>query len=161
MSRGFFDKKVFCVVRIPLVILYGVFISINETSKQIRVAISRACIERMICKGGVALYWNPFWSILSTCEQQGRNVMSLLNSRVESLVHGLAPPSLCSQWHCFSSYFSILIQELTIHGHERLPFSNGLSVVPFVFFRSETNLLHGDIKKSTGVVGDKEFVFQK
>jgi transposase len=61
-------------------------------------AIRRVVIDRKVTQGTRSDWGNRWleriWSVLATCGQQGINVMSFLNSCVESFLHGLAPPSL-------------------------------------------------------------------
>jgi transposase len=61
-------------------------------------AIRRVVIDRKVTQGTRSDWGNRWqeriWSVLATCGQQGINVMSFLNSCVESVLHGLAPPSL-------------------------------------------------------------------
>lgn len=60
--------------------------------------IRKVVIDRKVTQGTRSDWGNRwqerFWSVLSTCEQQGTNVMSFLHSCVESFLHGLAPVSL-------------------------------------------------------------------
>lgn len=60
--------------------------------------IRKVVIDRKVTQGTRSDWGNRwlerFWSVLSTCEQQGTNVMSFLKSSVESFLHGLAPPPL-------------------------------------------------------------------
>ena len=60
--------------------------------------IRKVVIDRKVTQGTRSDWGNRwqerFWSVLSTCEQRGTNVMSFLKSCVESFLHGLAPPSL-------------------------------------------------------------------
>jgi len=60
--------------------------------------IRRVVIDRKVTQGTRSDWGNRWqeriWSVLATCGQQGINVMSFLNSCVESFLHGLAPPSL-------------------------------------------------------------------
>ena len=55
-------------------------------------------IDRKITQGTRSEWGNRWmeriWSILSTCKQQDVNVMSFLNSCVESYIYGHTPPSL-------------------------------------------------------------------
>ena len=39
-------------------------------------------------------WWERMWSVLATCQQQGRNVMAFLKSCMHAWIHGLAPPVL-------------------------------------------------------------------
>ena len=61
-------------------------------------AIRRVVIDRKVTQGTRSDWGNRWqeriWSVLATCGQQGINVMSFLNSCIESFLHGLAPPSL-------------------------------------------------------------------
>jgi len=61
-------------------------------------SIRRIVIDRKITQGTRSDWGNHwmerFWSVLSTCEQQGKNVMVFLNTCIESYLHGHAPPSL-------------------------------------------------------------------
>jgi Transposase and inactivated derivatives len=58
--------------------------------------IRKVVIDRKVTQGTRSDWGNRwqerFWSVLSTCEQQGTNVMSFLKSCVESFLHGLPPP---------------------------------------------------------------------
>jgi len=60
--------------------------------------IRKVVIDRKVTQGMQSDWGNRwqerFWSIQTTCEQQGRNVMAFLKSCVDSLIHGLAPHSL-------------------------------------------------------------------
>ncbi|MCL2623772.1 MAG: IS66 family transposase [Planctomycetaceae bacterium] len=60
--------------------------------------IRKVVIDRKVTQGTRSDWGNRwqerFWSILTTCEQQGRNVMTFLKSCVDAMIHGLAPPSL-------------------------------------------------------------------
>jgi transposase len=60
--------------------------------------IRKVVIDRKVTQGTRSDWGNRwlerFWSVLTTCEQQGTNVMSFLQSCVGSYLHGLAPPSL-------------------------------------------------------------------
>ena len=60
--------------------------------------IRKVVIDRKVTQGTRSDWGNRwlerFWSVLTTCEQQGTNVMSFLNSCVESFLHGRVPPLL-------------------------------------------------------------------
>ena len=60
--------------------------------------IRKVVIDRKVTQGTRSDWGNRwlerFWSVLTTCEQQGTNVMSFLCSCIESFLHGLAPPPL-------------------------------------------------------------------
>ena len=61
-------------------------------------SIRRVVIDRKVTQGTRSDWGNRWleriWSVLSTCEQRGINVMSFLKSCIESSLHGLVPPSL-------------------------------------------------------------------
>ena len=63
--------------------------------------IRKVVIDRKVTQGTRSDWGNRwqerFWSILTTCEQQGRNVMMFLKSCLHALVHGIAPPQLHPQ----------------------------------------------------------------
>ena len=72
--------------------------SIPPTNNLGEQSIRRVVIDRKVTQGTRSDWGNRwlerFWSVLTTCEQRGTNVMSFLKSCIESCLHGLAPPSL-------------------------------------------------------------------
>jgi hypothetical protein len=72
--------------------------AIPPTNNLAEQAVRRVVIDRKVTQGMRSDWGNRwherFWSVLATCEQRGRNVMSFRQSCVESFLHGLAPPSL-------------------------------------------------------------------
>ena len=71
---------------------------IPPTNNLAEQSIRGVTIDRRITQGTRSdrgsRWQERFWSILATCEQRGRNVMSLLCSCIASLLQGHAPPSL-------------------------------------------------------------------
>ena len=69
---------------------------IPPTNNLAEQTVRRVVIDRKVTQGTRSDWGNRwqerFWSVLSTCEQQGTNVMSFLKSCVESFLHGLPPP---------------------------------------------------------------------
>jgi transposase len=69
--------------------------STNNLEEQ---SIRRVVIDRKITQGTRSdwgnRWWERIWSVLSTCEQQGRNVMVFLKSAIDAMLLGLAPPKL-------------------------------------------------------------------
>jgi transposase len=67
----------------------------NNPSEQ---TIRRVVIDRKVTQGTRSDSGNRwlerFWSVLSTCEQQGKNVMEFLNSSIGAFIHGYTPPKL-------------------------------------------------------------------
>ena len=61
-------------------------------------SIRRVVIDRKVTQGTRSNWGNRWseriWSVLSTCEQRGTNVMSFLKTCIESSLHGFASPSL-------------------------------------------------------------------
>jgi transposase len=61
-------------------------------------SIRRVVIDRKVTQGTRSDWGNRwlerFWSVLSTCEQRGKNVMIFLKSCMDALIHGLSPPKL-------------------------------------------------------------------
>jgi len=61
-------------------------------------SIRRVVLNRKITQGTRSdwgnRWWERIWSVLATCEQQGRNVMEFLKSCMHAWIHGLAPPAL-------------------------------------------------------------------
>jgi len=61
-------------------------------------SIHRVVLNRKITQGTRSdwgnRWWERIWSVLATCEQQGRNVMEFLKSCMHAWIHGLAPPAL-------------------------------------------------------------------
>ena len=61
-------------------------------------SIRRVVIDRKVTQGTRSDWGNRwlerFWSILSTCEQRGVNVMTFLKSCVDSYLHGHTLPSI-------------------------------------------------------------------
>jgi transposase len=61
-------------------------------------SIRRVVLNRKVTQGTRSdwgnRWWERIWSVLSTCEQQGKNVMAFLNSAIDSLFQGLDPPKL-------------------------------------------------------------------
>jgi transposase len=61
-------------------------------------SIRRVVIDRKITQGTRSDWGNRwlerFWSVLSTCEQQGKNVMVFLKSSIDAFTHGHSPPKL-------------------------------------------------------------------
>jgi transposase len=61
-------------------------------------SIRRVVIDRKVTQGTRSDWGNRWleriWSVLSTCEQQGKNVMVFLNSCINAFTHGLSPPKL-------------------------------------------------------------------
>ena len=39
-------------------------------------------------------WWKRIWTVLATCEQQGKNVMDFLKSAMEAVLQERAPPAL-------------------------------------------------------------------
>jgi len=64
-------------------------------------AIRRVVIDRKVTQGTRSDWGNRwlerFWSVLATCEQHSTSAMSFLQSCIQSLVHGLSPPSLLAR----------------------------------------------------------------
>jgi Transposase IS66 family. len=71
---------------------------IPPTNNLAEQAVRRVVIDRKVTQGTRSDWGNRWqeriWSVLATCGQQGIDVMSFLQSCVESFLHGLAPPSL-------------------------------------------------------------------
>ena len=67
----------------------------NNSGEQ---TIRKLVLDRKVTQGTRSDWGNRwqerFWSILTTCEQRGRNVMTFLQSCVKAFIHGLPPPSL-------------------------------------------------------------------
>ena len=61
-------------------------------------SIRRVVLNRKVTQGTRSdwgnRWWERIWSVLATCEQQGKNVMDFLKSCMNALIHGLAPPVL-------------------------------------------------------------------
>jgi len=61
-------------------------------------SIRRVVLNRKVTQGtrseGGNRWWERIWSVLSTCEQQGRNVMIFLKSALESFLLGIASQKL-------------------------------------------------------------------
>ena len=61
-------------------------------------SIRRVVLNRKVTQGTRSdwgnRWWERIWSVLATCEQQGRNVMDFLKSCMHAWIHGLAPPAL-------------------------------------------------------------------
>ena len=61
-------------------------------------SIRRVVLNRKVTQGTRSdwgnRWWERMWSVLATCEQQGKNVMVFLTSCIDALIHGLAPPAL-------------------------------------------------------------------
>jgi transposase len=61
-------------------------------------SIRRVVIDRKVTQGTRSDWGNRwmerFWSVLSTCEQRGKNVMVFMQSCIDALSHGLSPPKL-------------------------------------------------------------------
>jgi transposase len=61
-------------------------------------SIRRVVIDRKVTQGTRSDWGNRwlerFWSVLSTCEQRGKNVMVFMQSCIDALIHNLSPPKL-------------------------------------------------------------------
>jgi len=71
---------------------------IPPTNNLAEQTVRKVVIDRKVTQGTRSDWGNRwlerFWSVLATCEQRGMNVMSFLQTCVESFLHGLSPPSL-------------------------------------------------------------------
>ena len=61
-------------------------------------SIRRVVLNRKITQGTRSewgnRWWERIWTVLATCQQQGKNVMDCLKSCMNAWIHGLAPPAL-------------------------------------------------------------------
>jgi transposase len=61
-------------------------------------SIRRVVINRKVTQGTRSdvgnRWWERIWSVLATCQQQGKNVMEFLKSCMNACVHALSPPAL-------------------------------------------------------------------
>jgi transposase len=61
-------------------------------------SIRRVVLNRKVTQGtrsdGGNRWWERIWSVLATCEQQGKNVMEFLKSCMNAVVHALPTPAL-------------------------------------------------------------------
>jgi transposase len=61
-------------------------------------SIRRVVLNRKVTQGTRSdwgnRWWERIWSVLATCEQQGKSVMDFLKSCMNALIHGLSPPTL-------------------------------------------------------------------
>jgi transposase len=64
-------------------------------------SIRRVVLNRKVTQGTRSdwgnRWWERIWSVLATCEQQGKNVMDFLKSCIHAWIHGLAPPALLKE----------------------------------------------------------------
>jgi len=70
---------------------------IPSTNNLCEQSIRRVVLNRKVTQGTRSdwgnRWWERIWSVLSTCEQRGNNVMTFLQSCMDALVHGLSPPT--------------------------------------------------------------------
>jgi transposase len=61
-------------------------------------SIRRVVLNRKVTQGTRSdwgnRWWERIWSVLATCEQQGKNVMDFLKSAIGSSLQGVPPPVL-------------------------------------------------------------------
>ena len=61
-------------------------------------SIRRVVLNRKVTQGTRSdwgnRWWERMWSVLATCEQQGKNVMAFLKSCMDATIHHLTPPTL-------------------------------------------------------------------
>jgi transposase len=71
---------------------------IPPTNNLAEQSIRRVVINRKVTQGTRSdwgnRWWERIWSVMATCEQQGKNIMVFLKSAIDSLFHGLDPPKL-------------------------------------------------------------------
>jgi transposase len=77
--------------------------SISPTNNEAEQNIRTLIIDRLITqgtRGDAGNRWHErFWTVVSTCRKQGRNVMAFLRDAILHFLHALAPPSLLPLQH--------------------------------------------------------------